>query len=94
VPQNRVHDVVVDDERYDPHLATARRAHQLVQLVDTLDEPGLTPAKGAGIRQATLFVARPCGANPAAPHKEGRAAARRATPLNSSGGRGVEFSGY
>jgi hypothetical protein len=34
---------MVGDERDDLHLRTSRRAHQLVQLVDTLDEPGLTP---------------------------------------------------
>ena len=89
VSQDRVHDVVVGDERDDPHLPTARRAHQRVDLVDTLDKPDLSPAKGAGIRKAILFVARPCGANPAAPHKGRRAAARRAITRNCPGGEGV-----
>jgi hypothetical protein len=88
VPQNRVDDFMVGDERDDLHLRTSRRAHQLVQLVDTLDEPGLTPAKGAGIRQATLFVARPCGANPAAPYKGGEQQHAVQYPGTAQGGGG------
>ena len=94
VPQNRVHDVVVDDERDDLHLRTSRRAHQLVQLVDTLDEPGLTPAKGVGVREAILFVVRPCGANPAAPYKGGEQQHGVQYPGTAQGVGGVEISGY
>ena len=50
VPQDCVHDIVVDDERDDPHLATARRAQQRIHLVDTLDELRPAPAEGTGVR--------------------------------------------
>ena len=49
VSQDRVHDIVVNDERDDPHLPTAIRAHQGVRLVNTLDQLRPAPAEGAGV---------------------------------------------
>jgi hypothetical protein len=49
VPQDRVHDIVVDDERDDPHLAPALRAYQRVHLINTFDELRPAPAESAGI---------------------------------------------
>jgi len=49
VSQDRVLDVVVGDERDDPHLATARRAQQRVDLINTLDKLRPAPAESAGV---------------------------------------------
>jgi len=48
MPQNRVHDIVVDDEGNDAHLPTAIWAHQRVHLIDALDELCPTSAESAG----------------------------------------------
>jgi hypothetical protein len=50
VPQNRVHDTVVDDERDDPHLALTLRTHQWVNFIDTLDKLCPTSAESTGVR--------------------------------------------
>ena len=47
VSQDRIHDIVVDDEGNDAHLPTARRAQHRVHLVGPLDNHGKPAAKGA-----------------------------------------------
>jgi len=50
MPLDRIHDIVVDDERDDPLLPATLRALQGGHLVNVLDELRLAPAMGAGVR--------------------------------------------
>jgi hypothetical protein len=50
VSQDRVHNIVIDDERDNPHFRTATRAKQRVHLINTLDQLRPTSAEGAGVR--------------------------------------------
>ena len=52
MPQNRVHDIVVDNERDDPHLTLTPRAYQRVHRINTFDELCPTSAEGTGVRAA------------------------------------------
>jgi hypothetical protein len=70
MPQNRVHDIVVDDEGNDAHLPTAIWAHQRVHLIDALDELCPTSAESAGAGAAIPAGSRrPTCGNPSKPSR-------------------------